>query len=103
MRMRATDVLRRPVAMNSCVWAIIESGLAELYRFRLLSRMRMRITPVHFQFSVNRPPETIMRNHSSNCTLHQQLWVPGAPRAGVFRFMAPDESGKAHKSLQLFF
>src|SRR5207244_11022244 len=49
MRMRATEVLRRPVAMNSCGCAI--KKLSKQNRGWFLRGVRMRIAAVNFQLS----------------------------------------------------
>src|SRR6266516_1745111 len=86
MRIRATDVLRRPVAMNFCVCAIKFSS-GEFDRMWLLRGVRMGIAAINFQFAINRAAQPIVRDHSTHCPLNQQFRMTRAPGAGVLRFV----------------
>src|SRR5258706_15047598 len=95
MRMRATDVLRRPVATNSSVSGIgLFSG--EFDDLGLLRGMRVRITAINFQLPINMPTEPIVRNHSPHGTLDQQFRMPFAARPDILRFVTAHVSGKTH-------
>src|ERR1700737_2851204 len=100
-RIRATAVLRRPVAMNSWV-AAISSWLGELDRLRLLGGMGMALAAINFQLPINGAAKPIVRNHAAHGAFDQQLRVAHPPRANGFRFVAAYISGKTHVTLLLF-
>src|SRR5437763_1558474 len=102
MRTRATEVLRRPVAMNSSVSAIRKFSFCDLHGPRLLCRVRMRLAAINLDLAINRTPQAIVRDHSANRALDQQFRMTRAPCADALGFMTTDETGKAHVSLLLF-
>src|SRR6267378_8056442 len=85
IRMRATEVLRRPVAMNSCDCAI--KKLPQQDRSWFLRIVRMRIASVNFQLSINRATEPIVRDHPAHGPLDQQFRMPRATGPNVLRFV----------------
>ncbi len=56
--------------------------------------MRVTITLVHFQFRVKSAPKPVVRNHSLNSVLDQQLRRSLAAATRTFRFMPADKAGK---------
>src|ERR1700682_816087 len=103
MRMRATEVLRRPVAMNSCVCAMLSSdSLGEFYRLGLLSQVRVRLAAINFEFAIDGASQAIMGNHSTDRALYQQLRVAGPTRPDILGFVTADKSRKTHETLEFF-
>src|SRR5438309_6565971 len=88
MRMRATEVLRRPVAMNSCAGAI--KKLRQRNRGWFLRGVRMRTAAVNFQLSINRATEPIMRNHPAQGPVDEEVGMPRATVPNGLRFVTGD-------------
>src|SRR6516162_5340938 len=102
MRIRATDVLRRPVAMNSSVSGI-GSGRLNFHSLGLLRCMGMRIAAIDFQFPIHVPAKSIVRNHSAHGAFDQQLRMTSPARPDIFRFMSADVTGKTHVTFLFLF
>src|ERR1700730_8719851 len=77
--------------------------LGKFYRLGLLSCVRVGIAAINFEFAINGASQAIMRNHSPNGALHQQLRVPGSTCPDVLGFVTADKSRKTHETLEFFF
>src|SRR5262245_59719220 len=100
MRMRATDVLRRRVAVNASACGI--DAPLSCGSFGLLRGVRMRIAAIHFELSINMPTEPIMRNHPADGAFDQQLRMASAAPPDTFRFVSADVTRKTHISFLFF-
>ena len=67
-----------------------------LGRLRILSRVRMLGTLVNLQLPVDRASETVVWDHSLDCTLDEKFRAALAALAEGLGLMTSDESGKAH-------
>jgi len=70
-----------------------------LGRLRILSRVRMLGTLVNLQLSVDRASETVVWDHSLDCTLDEKFRAAFAALAEGLGLMTADESGEAHIAL----
>src|SRR6185295_15323357 len=61
--------------------------------------MWMVLTLVHFQFGVERPAESIMRDHPFDRMFNEQLWPAIPSTSSGFRLVPANKSGKTSKCL----
>src|ERR1700752_4201403 len=100
MRMRATDVLRRPVATNSSVSGIrLRFVPAKFDNLGLLRGVRMRIATINFQLAIDTANEPVVRNHSAHGPLDKQFGVANTARPDILRFMPAHVPRKTHVTL----
>ena len=70
-----------------------------LGRLRILSRVRMLGTLVNLQLPVDSASETVVGNHSLDCTLDEEFRSTFAALAEGLGLMTSDESREAHVAL----